>query len=211
MLSTATSPVHLLHHHLLASALLLLLLPFFTRCSVEEQRQNQELPLHCADFNALPAYAVQHGVDGKDVFVCPADGIASVKCNGSLPVQEAAAMHAYDPAVALTWDDVLVLMLYGKDFKGREKVVDWWAGLFRTDYPAARLDFVIVGPSCNVDYCADGAQIIATHLNETYAPQLAVTFIRGRPPEDGKVGRPFGCSLARTPFPVLTHKYTHLR
>ena len=95
---------------------------------LEDQRQAQQLPLNCHDYNSLPAYAALHGLDGKDLFVCPSDGIASVKCNATLPMKAPADIQDYKESVAVTWDDILVLMLYGKDFKGREKVVDWWAG-----------------------------------------------------------------------------------
>ena len=129
-----------------------------------------------------------NGIDSKHLFVCPQDGIAGTKCNDELPLKPATAMHEVTN-VTVPWNQIIIYVLLGPDFKGRERVFDWWLSLFHLDFPADRLDFVIIGLSCPspVDRdCNDGSYQTFVRLNETYSTEfLDIAFVRTRPQEDG--------------------------
>ena len=138
------------------------------------------------DYNTLTKYGTSVGIPEKDLFVCPTDGISGVKCSGKLPTK-ANVTDVITPSRPMTWKDVAVYLMEGKDFKGREKVLDWWIVLFALDFPDQRLDLIMIGPSCGTAVtCSDGASYVANHINETYKNNIAIHFMRGRPPEDGR-------------------------
>ena len=178
MVATPSSPVFLLAF--LRFQLLYLV--------TADENVTKSLPRHCMDFNSLPSYGASVGLDSADLFTCPYDNIAGVKCSGQLPIK-ANLTDVLDSTSTLSWDDVAVFLPYGKDFRGREKVLDWWIDLFALDYPTIRLDLIMVGPSCGAaaTTCSDGASSLATHVNDTYGKHIAMHFWRARgPADDGK-------------------------
>ena len=157
---------------------------FFSPCFETEETH---ISRNCLDYNTLSKYGTSVGIPEKQLFFCPSnDSIAGNKCSGKLPVK-ANLTEVITPSRPLTWKDVVVYLMYGKDFKGREKVLDWWIVLFALDFPLDRLDLVMIGPSCGTAVtCTDGASYLANHINETYKNNIAIHFMRGRPPDDGR-------------------------